>query len=65
MEELRNQVQRALDGEYLHLEKRIGIENALRANIEETGKKLTPESPQYKERVLAFSTIRKILEVGD
>jgi len=65
IEELQNQVQQALKGDYIRIEKRQELATTLLQRVRSTGETQTVDSPRYKQEVAAYSVIRKTLELGD
>jgi hypothetical protein len=63
MEELQTQVQTALRGDYLRVEKRNELAAVLLQRVRSTGDALSVDAPRYKEEVAAYSVIRKVLEL--
>jgi len=65
VEELENQVQIAIKGDYLRVEKRNELAATLLQRVRSTGDAVSVDAPRYKQEVAAYSVIRKILELGD
>lgn len=63
MEELQSQVQAALRGDYLRVEKRNELAAGLLQRVRSTGDTLSVDAPRYKDEVAAYSVIRKVLEL--
>jgi hypothetical protein len=64
-EEMEAQVNKLLQGPFLHLDKRRELAAATLEKVKVIGASAGIDAPEYKREVAAYNTIRKILEIED